>query len=152
MAHASNTMWRIKNQPSNSTSCSDNALRLLVFVTSKLYRGLQVTSSSSSMWGCVLKGCFERGKFGRATLHLKGIEDFNLEPTGGTCKHSDLNRLCPINLPGHCGEAPDAALCFLKSSETWFKGKITHRYLFDADSPIIITLNMTFNVRYTKYY
>jgi len=32
MVHASNTMWRIKNQPSNSTSSSDNALRLLVLV------------------------------------------------------------------------------------------------------------------------
>ena len=32
MVHASNTIWRIKNQPSNSTSCSDNALRLLVLM------------------------------------------------------------------------------------------------------------------------
>jgi hypothetical protein len=55
MIHVSSTMWRIKNQPSNSTSCSDNALvRLLVLVVGKLYRGLQV--SSFSMWGCVLKG------------------------------------------------------------------------------------------------
>ena len=29
MVHVSNTMWRIKNRPSNSTSCSDNALRFV---------------------------------------------------------------------------------------------------------------------------
>ena len=77
VVHVSSTMWRIKNQPSNSTSCSDNALRLLVLVAGKLYWGLQVTSSFS-IWGCVLKGCFERGIFWRAKLRLKGIEDFNL--------------------------------------------------------------------------
>ena len=44
-------MWRIGSQPSNSTSCSDDVRRLLVLVTSKLYRGLQVTSSFS-IWGC----------------------------------------------------------------------------------------------------
>ena len=43
-----------------------------------LYWRLQVTSSSA-IWGCVLKGCFERGKFWRAKSRLKGIEDFNLE-------------------------------------------------------------------------
>ena len=32
MVHVSRTMWRIENQPSNFTSCSDNALRLLVLV------------------------------------------------------------------------------------------------------------------------
>jgi hypothetical protein len=53
-------MWEIKNQPSNSTSCSDNALRLLVLVAGRLYWGLQVTSPFS-IWGCVVKGCFERG-------------------------------------------------------------------------------------------
>ena len=55
MVHVSSTMWRIKNQPSNSTSCSDNALHLLVLVTCNLYWGLQVTSSFS-IWGCILKG------------------------------------------------------------------------------------------------
>ena len=55
-------MGRIKNQPSNFTSYSDNALRLLVLVAENLYRGLQVMSSFSS-WGCVLKGYFERGVF-----------------------------------------------------------------------------------------
>ena len=34
---------------------------------------------SLSSWGCVLKGYFERGILERAKLHLKGIEDFNLE-------------------------------------------------------------------------
>jgi hypothetical protein len=31
------SMWRIKNQPSNSTSCRDNALHLLALVTTILY-------------------------------------------------------------------------------------------------------------------
>ena len=35
--------------------------------------------SSFSIWDCVLKGCFKRATFWRAKLHLKGIEDFNLE-------------------------------------------------------------------------
>ena len=78
MVHVSSTMRRVNNQPSNSTSCSDNALRLLVFLVGILYRGLQVTSSYS-IWGCTLKGCFKRGIFWRAKSHLKGIEDFNLE-------------------------------------------------------------------------
>ena len=78
MVHVSCIMWRIKNQPSNSTSCSDNALRLLVLMAGTLNWGLQVMSSFS-IWGCVLKGYFERGIFWRAKLHLKGIEDFNLE-------------------------------------------------------------------------
>ena len=77
--HVSSRMWRIKNQPSKSTSCRDNALRLLVLLMSILYRGLQVTSSFS-IWRCVPKGCFERGIiFQRAKSHLKGIEDFTLE-------------------------------------------------------------------------
>ena len=66
-------MCRIKNQPSNSTSCSDNALHLLVLVAGIFYWGLQVTSPFSIL-GCVLKACFERGRY-----ILKGIEDFNLE-------------------------------------------------------------------------
>ena len=44
----------------------------------KVYWGLQVTSSFS-IWGCILKGCFERCIFWRAKSCLKGIEDFNLE-------------------------------------------------------------------------
>ena len=76
--HVYNIMWRIKNQPSNSTSCGDNALRLLVLVTCILYWRLQVTSSFP-IWGCILKGCLERGIYWRAKSHLKGIDDFNLE-------------------------------------------------------------------------
>ena len=78
MVHVLSTMWRMTNQPSNSTSCSDNALRLLVLVTGRLHWGLQVTSSFF-IWGCVLKGCFERGIFWRATCVSRGIEDFHLE-------------------------------------------------------------------------
>ena len=78
MVHVPSTLWRIENQPSNSTSCIDNALHLLVLVACRSYRGLQVTSSFS-LWSCVLKGCFERGIFGRAKSRSKGIEDSNLE-------------------------------------------------------------------------
>ena len=59
VVHVSSTMWRIKNQPSNSTSCSDNALHSLVLVAGILYWGLHVMSSFSS-WRCILKGYFER--------------------------------------------------------------------------------------------
>jgi hypothetical protein len=76
--HVSMTMWRFKNQPSNFNSCIDNALRFLILVTSKLYRELQMTSSFS-IWGCVLRGYFERGIFWRAHSCMKGIEDFNIE-------------------------------------------------------------------------
>ena len=55
MVHAFSTMWRIKNRPSNSTSCSDDALRLLALVAGRLHRGLPVMSSFS-IWGCILKG------------------------------------------------------------------------------------------------
>jgi hypothetical protein len=78
MVHVSSTMWRIENQPSNSNSCSANALRSLVLVAGILYWGLRVTSSFSN-WACILKGCFERGIFWRAKSRMKGIEDFNLE-------------------------------------------------------------------------
>ena len=62
MVHVSNPMWRVKNQPSNSTSCSDNALHLWVLVAGRLYWGLQVTSYIFNLV-CDLKGCFERGIF-----------------------------------------------------------------------------------------
>ena len=41
MVNVSNTTWRIKTQPSISTSCSDNALSLLVLVACISYWGLQ---------------------------------------------------------------------------------------------------------------
>ena len=90
MVHNSNTMWRMNNRPSNSTSGSDNALRLLLLVTGKFYWGLQVTSSFS-IRGCILKGCFERGIFCLTNSCLKGIEDFNLEH----CLHSTWTLLPP---------------------------------------------------------
>ena len=36
--HITNTVWRIKNQPSNSTSCIDHALRMLVLVLVSILR------------------------------------------------------------------------------------------------------------------
>ena len=70
MVHVLSTMWRIKNEPSNCTSCSHNVLRLLVLVAGRLHWG---PSSNVS------KGCFERGIFWRAKSRLKGIDDSNLE-------------------------------------------------------------------------
>ena len=62
MVHVFITMWWIENQPSKSTSCSDNALRLLVPGTSRLYWGLQVTASFST-WGCVLREVHFKGPY-----------------------------------------------------------------------------------------
>ena len=76
--HGTCFRYNVKSYESDSISCSDNTLRLLVLVAAILYWGLQVTSSFS-IWGRVLKGCFERGIFWRAKSRLKGIEDFNLE-------------------------------------------------------------------------
>ena len=84
VVHVSSTMWRIKNRPSNSTSCSDNALRrLLVLVAgSRLYRGLQVTSSFCNL-GLRFEGLVweSRGIFWRPKSCLKGIEDFKISNT-----------------------------------------------------------------------
>ena len=71
MVHLSNTVWRIKSQPSNSAACSDNALCLLVLVAGGLNWGLQVMSSFS-IWGCVWKGCFERGIYLKAQIAFEG--------------------------------------------------------------------------------
>ena len=65
------TMWRIKNQPSYSTSCIDNAQRLLVLVPGSVNRGLQVTSSFL-IWGCVVEGCFERGIYLEGQIAYEG--------------------------------------------------------------------------------
>ena len=81
MVHVSSTIWRIKNQPPDSTSCSDNALHLLVLVAGRLCWRLQVTSSFS-IWGCVLEGSFVRGIFWRAKPHLTGIEDLEASIPG----------------------------------------------------------------------
>ena len=78
MVHVFSVMWRIKNQPSNFTSCSDNALRLLVLVAGIVYWGFQVIVFIFNL-GCIVKGCFKRGLFWRPKSRLKGIEDFNLK-------------------------------------------------------------------------
>jgi hypothetical protein len=53
------SMWRIKNQSSNATSCRDNALHLLALVTTVLYWIL-------SKWRCV------RFQWARSHLHSAG--------------------------------------------------------------------------------
>ena len=55
--HVFSTMWRSKSQPSNSTSCGDIALRLLVLVTGGLKWRLQVTSSFFNL-GLCFEGLF----------------------------------------------------------------------------------------------
>ena len=114
--HVSSIMWIIKNQPSNSTSCSDNAIHLLVLVANILYWGLQVTSLFSN-WGCVSKGCFGGGIFWRAKSNLKGIEDFNLEHWC-RCPHLLVGIAippvwvafqCPKRLLGIIGEDPNVS-------------------------------------------
>ena len=106
MVHVSNTMWRDKNQPSNPTSCSDNALRLLVLMAGILYWGLQV-KSSFWIWGCILKGLFERGIFWRAKSRLKGIEDFTLGHWADRCKHCSQHNVksCIFHIRRSEGEA-----------------------------------------------
>ena len=83
MVHVSSKVCIINRQPSNSISCSDNALRLLVLMAGILYWGPQVTSSFS-IWVCVLKGCYETCIFWRVESRLKSIEDFNLEHWRGS--------------------------------------------------------------------
>ena len=66
MVHILSSMWRIKNRPYNSTSCSDDALHLLVFVACRLYWGLQVTSSFPirgcvAFWRVVLREVYFEG-------------------------------------------------------------------------------------------
>ena len=71
MAHVSRTMWRIRNQPSNSTSCSVNALRLLVLVTGLLYWGLQVMSTTSIL-GLRFEGLFRERNILKGQIVFEG--------------------------------------------------------------------------------
>ena len=80
MIHASNTMWRIKNQPSNSTSYNDSALRLLVLVMG-IY-------TEDFMWRHRFQFRVELGRvvlkdilytFEGAKSCSKGIKDFSFE-------------------------------------------------------------------------
>jgi hypothetical protein len=89
MVHVSSIIRRIKNQPSNSTTCSDNAPHLLIILVGESCWGLQVTSSFL-IWGCIMKGCFEKGIFWRAKTCLKGIEDFNLEHCVGVLENQAI--------------------------------------------------------------
>ena len=87
MVHVSSTMWRTKNQPSNSISCDDNALHLLVLVAGILYREIQVTSPFS-IWSCVLNGCFERKKFLNGQIAFEEhwrLQSWTLDPTLHQC-------------------------------------------------------------------
>ena len=61
-------------------------LHLLIIVVGKSYWGLQMTSSFP-IWGCIMKGCIERGIFWRAKSRLKGIEDFNIEHCVGVLEN-----------------------------------------------------------------
>ena len=72
--------YNVKNwdQPSNSTSCSDNALCLLVLVVDTVYWGLQVTSSNA-IWPFKIYLSQNNSSQRNPKLKMKGIEDFNLE-------------------------------------------------------------------------
>ena len=100
MVHVSNIVWRIKNQPSNYTSCSDNPLRLLVLVACKLHWGLQVTSS---FWicGCILKGCFLE----RYILKGQVVFEWHWRPQSWTLLSSLLSpftNMALVQLEGKC--------------------------------------------------
>ena len=72
-------MWRIQNRPSNSTSCSDNALRFVGSCGGQIQVGLQVTSLVSNL-GLCFEGLFWKRYILKGQIaFLKGIEDFNLE-------------------------------------------------------------------------
>jgi hypothetical protein len=67
----------IKNQPSNSVSCTYNVLRLLVLVPSGWYWGFQVTSLFS-IRGCIWKGCvWERCIFEGPDCVWRALKDLN---------------------------------------------------------------------------
>ena len=61
-----------------STSCSGNALRLLVLVAGILHWGLQVTSSFS-IWGRISKSCFERCIFEGPNHVQRALKTSNFE-------------------------------------------------------------------------
>ena len=97
--HISNPMWRIKNQPSNSTSCSDNALCLLVLVVGRLYWGLQVTSSNPfrfgvAFWKVILREVYFEGPHDRVWRALK-TPILNIDPNLGATKHHPSNEVRP---------------------------------------------------------
>ena len=81
MVHVSSTMWKIKNQPSNSTSsCSDNALHLLGSCDGQIkliedFKWCLHFQSGVAFWKAILRDVYFEGP----NWHLKGIEDFNLE-------------------------------------------------------------------------
>ena len=56
MVHVSNTMWRIKNQLSNSTSCSDNALQVLWEYYIEDFMWCLHFQFGVAFWRVVLKG------------------------------------------------------------------------------------------------
>ena len=65
MVHVCSTMWKLENRPSNSISCRDNALRLLILVMDRFYRGLQgdvfISQLGVAFWRVVLREVyFER--------------------------------------------------------------------------------------------
>ena len=82
MVHVFSTMWRIKNQPSNSTSCSDNALR---FVSS--CGGLSMFRTSSDVFifnmGLRFKGLFWERYILKGQIAFEGhwrLQSWKLQP------------------------------------------------------------------------
>ena len=80
MVHVFSSMWRIKNQPSNPNSCSDNALCWLVGSCV----GQSMLRTLSDVFNFDLGLCFEGVVLREICFEgphcvWKGIEDFNLE-------------------------------------------------------------------------
>ena len=91
--------WKVNNQSSNSTSCSDNTLRLLVLVASILNRELQVMSSSFSIWDCVLKGCFEREVYFEGPNHVWRASKTSTLSTDRNMQHGGCAESHAVFLP-----------------------------------------------------
>ena len=140
VVHVSSTMWEIKNQPSNSTSFSDNALHLLLLVAGILYRGLQVTSSFA-IWGCFLKGCFERGIFWRATLYFEGHWRLQSWTPLGSTEPSNVHLVLVrrgLNVGNPRGPCPFSVMCPMN---TWMPCHLLSCHVIhDGDSVLNVSV------------
>ena len=140
MIHVFSIMWRIKNQPSNITSCSDNALRLLVLVAGRLYSGLQVRSSFCNL-GLRFEGLFWERYMLKGQSRLKGIEDFNLEhchkgsqvEAWSTCSSMGVPTrwTCDVSIISNGQDCLENYVCI----HTDFQGTATFSSAIDDSSP-----------------
>ena len=134
------TMWRNKNQPSTSTSCSDNVLPLLVLVTGTLFWGLQVTYSFS-MWGCV-EGLFGETYILKGQISFEGhwrLQSWTLDgmPNFKLLKTLQIQRTSKIHSDCYEGFAVGLHLQYiLHTTKTNFDRSLT-RNLWHSQKPVI---------------